>query len=113
MPDDFENYVSNASYELPAAGAANTSNSSYDNDYAGYDNGGSYDYGTPERPVGRLASFLRLKPNAEQLRWAIEKSSFAELARQEAAHGFVERTIEAQRFFEAAPHRKGERSCLN
>ena len=33
----------------------------------------------PERAFGRLAAFLRLKPSAEQLRRAIEDSSFAEL----------------------------------
>ncbi len=53
----------------------------------------------PERCFGRLASFLRLRPSAQQLRRAIEKSSFAELARQEAAQGFVERPEKAEKFF--------------
>ncbi len=57
----------------------------------------------PERGFGRLAAFLRLPPTAQQLRRAIEKSSFEELARQEAAHGFVERPETAEKFF-----RKGE-----
>ncbi len=53
----------------------------------------------PERHFGRLASFLRLVPSAEQLRRAIEKSSFTELARQEEAQGFIERPEKAERFF--------------
>ncbi|MGO9307328.1 MAG: sulfotransferase domain-containing protein [Candidatus Korobacteraceae bacterium] len=53
----------------------------------------------PERSFGRLASFLRLKPNADQLRRAIEKSSFAEMARQEELHGFNERPGSAEKFF--------------
>ncbi len=53
----------------------------------------------PERAFGRLASFLRLKPSAEQLRRAIEHSSFEEMTRQEAARGFNERPAAAQRFF--------------
>ena len=55
----------------------------------------------PERSFGRLAAFLRLKPDAGQLRRAIEKSSFSELARQEAEHGFIERPEKAERFFRA------------
>ena len=47
-------------------------------------------------------AFLRL-PTSRQLARAIEKSSFEELARQEAAHGFVERPETAEKFF-----RKGE-----
>nr|WP_280643036.1 sulfotransferase domain-containing protein [Methylocapsa acidiphila] len=53
----------------------------------------------PERTFGRLASFLRLKATTDRLRRAIENSSFAELARQEAAHGFIERPQTAGRFF--------------
>lgn len=55
----------------------------------------------PERNFARLASFLRLGPSREQLRRAIEKSSFDALARQEAAHGFVEKPPEAEKFFRA------------
>jgi Sulfotransferase domain len=54
---------------------------------------------TPERSFGRLATFLRLKLSTEQLRRSIEKSSFDELARQEAQHGFVERPKKSERFF--------------
>jgi Sulfotransferase domain len=54
---------------------------------------------TPERSFARLAAFLRLKPGPEQLRRAIEKSSFAELARQEEEHGFVERPNSSEKFF--------------
>jgi hypothetical protein len=57
----------------------------------------------PERSFARLARFLRLEPNTAQLRAAIDKSSFAALARQEAERGFVERPQTAERFF-----RKGE-----
>ncbi len=53
----------------------------------------------PERTFGRHAGFLRLQPSAEQLWRAIEKSSFAELARQEEGLGFVERPQKAERFF--------------
>ena len=53
----------------------------------------------PERSFGRLTAFLRLKPSAEQLRRAVEKSSFDELARQEEAQGFVERPQQAEKFF--------------
>ncbi|WP_127077127.1 sulfotransferase domain-containing protein [Rhodomicrobium lacus] len=54
---------------------------------------------SPERTFGRLASFLRLKPNAKQLSRAIEKSSFAEAASQEERSGFTERPPTAGRFF--------------
>ncbi len=57
----------------------------------------------PERSFARLARFLRLEPSAAQLRAAIEKSSFAALARQEEERGFNERPRTAERFF-----RKGE-----
>jgi hypothetical protein len=53
----------------------------------------------PERAFGRLATFLRVKSNAAQFRRAIEKSSFAELARQEDVHGFNERPKTAEKFF--------------
>ena len=59
--------------------------------------------GQPERGFARLARFLRLEPSAAQLRAAIEKSSFAALARQEAERGFNERPETSERFF-----RKGE-----
>ena len=53
----------------------------------------------PERSFGRLASFLRLKPDADKLRRAIEKSSFAEMARQEEQNGFNERPKTSAKFF--------------
>ncbi len=53
----------------------------------------------PERCFGRLAHFLGLKPDPAQLQRAIEKSSFQELARQEAEHGFAERPRSARQFF--------------
>ncbi len=53
----------------------------------------------PERSFGRLTAFLRLRADAEQLRRAIEKSSFGEMARQEELHGFNERPGTAEKFF--------------
>jgi hypothetical protein len=54
----------------------------------------------PERTFARLARFLRLAPTDEQLKRAIARSSFAELRRQEEAHGFNERPPTAdQQFF--------------
>jgi hypothetical protein len=55
----------------------------------------------PVRSFGRLAAFLRLRPSAEQLRRAIEMSSFDELAGQEQRAGFAERPETAERFFRA------------
>jgi hypothetical protein len=55
----------------------------------------------PVRTFARLASYLRMRPSAEQLRRAIEKSSFVELARQEEVHGFIERPKTAAKFFRA------------
>lgn len=53
----------------------------------------------PERSFGRLAAFLRVKPSPAQLARAIEKSSFAEMARQEELNGFNERPPAAEKFF--------------
>ena len=53
----------------------------------------------PERTFGRLATFLRFKPNACELRRAIEKSSFTQLARQEEISGFIERPKTTEKFF--------------
>ena len=53
----------------------------------------------PERSFGRLAAFLRFKPDSDQLRRVIEKSSFAEMARQEEQRGFNERPNTAEKFF--------------
>jgi hypothetical protein len=54
---------------------------------------------SPERSFGRLTSFLRLKPSREQMARAIKNSSFEEMARQEALHGFNERPQTAEKFF--------------
>jgi hypothetical protein len=54
---------------------------------------------SPERSFGRLASFLRLKPTAEQMERAIKNSSFEEMANQEERHGFNERPGTAEKFF--------------
>jgi hypothetical protein len=53
----------------------------------------------PGRCFGRLAAFLRLKPDAGQLARAIQNSSFEELARQEDLHGFNERPKTTEKFF--------------
>ena len=53
----------------------------------------------PIRAFGQLARFLRLSPTDQQLMRAIENSSFSELKRQEAEHGFNERPPMAKSFF--------------
>jgi hypothetical protein len=53
----------------------------------------------PLRLFAALARFLRLAPSEAQLKAAIAKSSFAELSRQEAEHGFNERPATANTFF--------------
>ncbi|MGJ4907509.1 sulfotransferase domain-containing protein [Bradyrhizobium oligotrophicum] len=53
----------------------------------------------PVRTFGALARFLRLKPTEAQLNAAIQKSSFAELQRQENESGFREKPPAAERFF--------------
>jgi hypothetical protein len=57
----------------------------------------------PEATFGKLARHLLLRPEPEQLRRAIELSSFENLQRQEAEKGFREKPKQAERFF-----RKGE-----
>ena len=53
----------------------------------------------PGRTFGSIARFLGLNPTEAQLRSAVQKSSFAELAKQEAEHGFKEKPKRAERFF--------------
>jgi hypothetical protein len=53
----------------------------------------------PSKVFGGLARFLRLAPSPEQLKAAIEKSSFSEVSKQEAEKGFVERPPTAEKFF--------------
>ncbi|MGV1950987.1 sulfotransferase domain-containing protein [Agrobacterium vitis] len=53
----------------------------------------------PERMFSGLAAFLGLRPTKKQLESAIEKSSFAELAKQETERGFKEKPKQAERFF--------------
>jgi hypothetical protein len=55
----------------------------------------------PLRPFTGLARFLRLSPSEAQVRAAIEKSSFAELKRQEGLNGFNEKPASAKQFFRA------------
>jgi len=56
---------------------------------------------SPVEVFGRLAGFLRLTPTSDQLRRAIDKSSFAELSRQEQENGFREKPPAAKKFFRA------------
>ena len=53
----------------------------------------------PVRHFGVLARFLGLSARDDQLRVAIERSTFVELARQEEAVGFRERPLSSDRFF--------------
>ncbi len=53
----------------------------------------------PFRIFGGLARHLLLRPTDEQLRLAIERSSFETLKKQEAEHGFKEKPDKAERFF--------------
>ncbi len=51
------------------------------------------------RIFGALARHLLLKPRDDQLRLAIERSSFDKLKKQEDEHGFKEKPDKAERFF--------------
>jgi hypothetical protein len=53
----------------------------------------------PMRAFGQVSNFLRFSPTDEQLKSAIEKSSFSELRRQESELGFNEKPVKAERFF--------------
>jgi len=53
----------------------------------------------PVRVFGGLARHLLLQPTEEQLRLAIERSSFENLQKQEAEKGFQEKPDKAERFF--------------
>jgi hypothetical protein len=53
----------------------------------------------PIKVFGDLARFLRLAPSAEQLKAAVDKSSFRELTKQEVEKGFIEKPPTAERFF--------------
>lgn len=53
----------------------------------------------PFRTFGALARHLLLRPTAEQLGKAIERSSFENLQKQEAKEGFREKPEKAEKFF--------------
>jgi hypothetical protein len=53
----------------------------------------------PFKAFGALARFLRLAPSAEQLKAAIDKSSFSEVSKQESEKGFIERPASTAKFF--------------
>src|SRR5258706_334359 len=53
----------------------------------------------PDAAFGKLARHLLLAPKQEQLKTAIERSSFEKLRQQEAEHGFREKPEAAERFF--------------
>ncbi len=52
-----------------------------------------------DHTFGRIVSFLGLKASPEQIKRALDHSSFEKLAQQEAQKGFVERPEKADRFF--------------
>ncbi len=54
---------------------------------------------SPEETFGLLCSFLRLVPRPDELRQAVERSSFERLQEMEAARGFKERPEAAAHFF--------------
>ena len=54
---------------------------------------------SPDETFGALCMFLRLAPRPEELRQAVEKSSFERLRDMEDARGFTERPGAAARFF--------------
>lgn len=53
----------------------------------------------PIRIFGGLAQHLLLRPTAEQLKRAVDSSSFENLQKQEEAKGFKEKPDKAERFF--------------
>ena len=55
----------------------------------------------PEKTFGALATHLLLKPSPEQLREAIDLSSFDKLQKQEEETGFREKPEKAEKFFRA------------
>jgi hypothetical protein len=53
----------------------------------------------PEVTFSKLTRFLTLSPSMDQLRTAIERSSFKRLQEQEARNGFREKPEKAEKFF--------------
>ncbi len=53
----------------------------------------------PQATFARVVSFAGVPASAEQIRQAIEFSSFAEARRQERTDGFIERLPDVERFF--------------
>jgi hypothetical protein len=53
----------------------------------------------PDKTFGGVAAFLGLKPPRERFLRAIERCRFEELRKREEAHGFIERSELAERFF--------------
>jgi hypothetical protein len=58
-------------------------------------------YEDAEATFGAVADHVRMKHTPEQLKDALERSSFDRLQRIEAARGFAERPSTAERFFRA------------
>ena len=56
---------------------------------------------SPYKAFGGLARFLRLAPTPDQLKRAIENSSFVQLSKQESERGFREKPEVAEKFFRA------------
>src|SRR5215813_5495319 len=63
----------------------------------------------PERVVAGIVAFLSLPVAPDQIRRAVEFSSFAVLQQQEARHGFRERSLKSAEFFRAGESGQGQR----
>jgi Sulfotransferase domain len=63
----------------------------------------------PERALAGIVAFLGLPAAPDQIRRAIEFSSFAVLKQQEASHGFRERSLKSAQFFRAGEAGQGRR----
>jgi len=63
----------------------------------------------PERVVAGIVAFLSLPVAPDQIRRAVEFSSFAVLRQQEARHGFRERSLKSAEFFRAGEAGQGQR----
>ena len=63
----------------------------------------------PERVVAGIVAFLSLPVAPDQIRRAVEFSSFAVLQQQEARHGFRERSLKSAEFFRAGEAGQGQR----
>jgi hypothetical protein len=63
----------------------------------------------PLRAFGDVAGFLGMRAGPERIARAVERSAFPVLQRQEARHGFRERSKKSDRFFRAGEVGQGRR----